>query len=66
MLFRHGNFIDSEYWTYLYRKHIISVSGDFFRYAYFFEGEDMDLNRIFSGKDLAKLILPLVIELMLT
>lgn len=66
MLFRHGNFIDSEYWTYLYRKHIISVSGDFFRYAYFFEGEDMDLKRIFSGKDLAKLIFPLVIELMLT
>lgn len=66
MLFRHGNFIDSEYWTYLYRKHIISVSGDFFRYAYFFESEDMDLKRIFSGKDLAKLIFPLVIELMLT
>lgn len=66
MLFRHGNFIDSEYWTYLYRKHIISVSGDFFQYAYFFESEDMDLKRIFSGKDLAKLIFPLVIELMLT
>lgn len=66
MLFRHGNFIDSEYWTYLYRKHIISVSGDFFRYAYFFESEAKDLKRIFSGKDLAKLIFPLVIELMLT
>lgn len=66
MLFRHGNFIDSEYWTYLYRKHIISVLGDFFRYAYFFESEAKDLKRIFSGKDLAKLIFPLVIELMLT
>lgn len=66
MLFRHGNFIDSEYWTYLYRKHIISVSEDFFRYAYFFESENKDLKRIFSGKDLTKLIFPLVIELMLT
>ena len=66
MLFRHENFIDSEYWTYLYRKPIISVSEDFFRYTYFFESENKDLKRIFSGKDLAKLIFPLVIELMLT
>ena len=66
MLFRHKNFIDSEYWTYLYRKPIISVSEDFFRYTYFFESENKDLKRIFSGKDLAKLIFPLVIELMLT
>ena len=66
MLFRHENFIDSEYWTYLYRKPIISVSEDFFRYTYFFERENKDLKRIFSGKDLAKLIFPLIIELMLT
>ena len=32
----------------------------------FFESENKDLKRIFSGKDLAKLIFPLVIELMLT
>lgn len=32
----------------------------------FFESENIDLKRIFSGKDLAKLIFPLVIELMLT
>ena len=30
------------------------------------ESENNDLKRIFSGKDLAKLIFPLVIELMLT
>lgn len=30
------------------------------------ESENNDLKRIFSGKDLTKLIFPLVIELMLT
>ena len=32
----------------------------------FFESENKDLKRIFSGTDLTKLIFPLVIELMLT